>query len=85
MQLNGEFCLLNLLDSSSLVDYQLVALYGRKRHESIFDSGDEGHSFSAYAKCSVQLTFLTPDTHTYMCLSGDKNCQFLRKFCVHTK
>ena len=31
------------------------------------------------------LTFLPPDTHTYLCISGDKKCYFLRKFHVRTK
>ena len=30
------------------------------------------HSFSKYAKFSEKLTFLTPDTHIYVCISGGK-------------
>ena len=33
-----------------------------------------GNSFSAYAKCPGKLTLLTPDTHTYVCVSGGKKC-----------
>ena len=32
-----------------------------------------------------KLTFLTPDTHTYVCVSGAKKYQFFGKFCVRTK
>ena len=28
---------------------------------------------------------VTPDTHTYACVSGGKKCQFFGKFCVRTK
>ena len=30
--------------------------------------------FSTYAKFSKKLTFLTPDTHTYVCVLGGKKC-----------
>ena len=33
-----------------------------------------GHPLSTYAKFSEKLTFLTPDTHTYVCVSGGKKC-----------
>ena len=32
------------------------------------------------AKFSKKRTFLTPDTHTYMCVSGGKKCLFFKKF-----
>ena len=32
------------------------------------------HSFSTYAKFFKKLTFLTPDKHTHVCVSGDKKC-----------
>ena len=31
------------------------------------------HSFSAFAKFNEKLTFLTPDTFTFMCVSGVRN------------
>ena len=36
------------------------------------DPGD--HSFSTYVKFSEKLTFLPPDTNTYMPVSGGKKC-----------
>ena len=41
--------------------------------------------FSAYAKFSHKITFLTPDTHTSMSVSGGQRCYFSRKSCVCTK
>ena len=32
------------------------------------------HSSSRYAKLSEKLTFVTSDTHTYVCVSGSKKC-----------
>ena len=32
------------------------------------------HSFSTFSKFSEKLTFLTPDTHIYMHVSGGKKC-----------
>ena len=32
-----------------------------------------------------KLTFLLPDTHTYLCVSGVKKCQFFGKFCDGNK
>ena len=32
------------------------------------------HPFSVCAKFSEKLTGLTPDTHTYVCVSGGKKC-----------
>ena len=34
------------------------------------------HRFSTYAKFSEKLTFLTPETHTYVCVSGVRNISF---------
>ena len=34
----------------------------------------EHHSFRTYAKFSKKLIFLTPDTRTYVCVSGVKKC-----------
>ena len=39
------------------------------------------HSFSAYAKVSGKLTFLTP-WYAHMCVSGGKRCSFFGKFCI---
>ena len=36
-----------------------------------------------HAKFSEKQTFLTPDMHTYVWLSGSKNCSFFGKFGVH--
>ena len=33
-----------------------------------------GHPFSMYAKFSEKITFLPPNTHTYVCVSGSKKC-----------
>ena len=33
-----------------------------------------GHPFSTYVRVSIKLTFLPPDTHTYVCVSGGKKC-----------
>ena len=38
------------------------------------------HSFSTYAKFSEKLTFLSPDSHTYVCGSGGKNVSFSENF-----
>ena len=35
-----------------------------------------------HAKISEKQTFLTPDTHTYVCVSGGKKCLFLGNFGV---
>ena len=47
------------------------------------------HSFSAKNSFSAKFfekpTFLTPDTHTYVCVSGRKKCYFFGKFCARTK
>ena len=43
-------------------------------HVSIFIWGFRDHSFSTYAEFSKKLTFLTPDTHTYVCVSEGKKC-----------
>ena len=32
------------------------------------------------AKFHEKQTFLTPDTHTYVCVSGSKKCSFFEKF-----
>ena len=34
----------------------------------------DDHSFSKHAKFSENLTFLTPDTYTNVCVSGIKTC-----------
>ena len=40
------------------------------------------HPFSTYAKFSIKVAFLTPDTHMYVCISGAKK-NFTEKFaCV---
>ena len=41
--------------------------------------------FSTFAKFSKTLISLTPDTHTYVSLSGGKKYYFLAKFCEGTK
>ena len=46
---------------------------------------DRCHSFSMHAKFSKKLTFLTPDTHTYVCIPGGKKCQLFGKFCLRTE
>ena len=47
------------------------------------------HSFSAKNSFSAKFfekpTFLPPDTHTYVCVSGRKKCYFFGKFCARTK
>ena len=35
------------------------------------------HPFNTYAKLSKKLTFLTPDTHTHVCLRRVRNFSFL--------
>ena len=35
-----------------------------------------------YAKFSEKRTFLTPDMHTDVCVSGDKKCSFFGKLGV---
>ena len=42
-------------------------------------------SKSRYTKFSKKITFLTPDTDTYVCVSGGKKYQFFGIFCVRTK
>ena len=32
--------------------------------------------FSTYAQFSEKLTFLPPDTHTYLCVSGSRKVNF---------
>ena len=32
------------------------------------------HSFSTFAKYSEKLTYLPPDTHTYVCVSEGEKC-----------
>ena len=44
-----------------------------------------GHTFSTYAKFSKKLTFLPPDTHTYVCVSGGKEMLVFGKLCIRTK
>ena len=46
---------------------------------------EKGHLFSRYAKFPKNWHFLSPDTHTYECVSGGKKCQFFGKFWVSTK
>ena len=41
--------------------------------------------FMTYAKFSGKLTFLTPDMHMYVCVSGGKKCYVFVKVCVRTK
>ena len=38
------------------------------------------HSFSGYAKFSEKLTFLPPETHMYLCVSGGKKVSFSENF-----
>ena len=38
--------------------------------------------FCSNSKSPEKLTFLTPDTHTYVCVSERKKYQFFGKFCV---
>ena len=52
---------------------------------SVLQQLQRDHSFSTFAKFSEKITFLTPDTHIYMCVSRGKKCQFFGKFCVCTK
>ena len=35
-----------------------------------------------HVKCSKSKHFLSPDTHTYVCVSGGKKCSFFGKFDV---
>ena len=47
-----------------------------------------GSSIQYVLKISEKLLFcylLTPNTHTYVNVSGGKKCYFFRKFCVLTK
>ena len=43
------------------------------------------HLFSTHAKFFENYHFLPLDTHTYVCVSGDKNFYFFGKFCFRTK
>ena len=43
------------------------------------------HLFNIWAKISKKLTFLPPDTHIYVCISGGKKCEFFVKFCTRIK
>ena len=43
-----------------------------------WQTGD--HPINAYAKFSKKLTFLTPDTHTYVCDQGVRNIRFSGSF-----
>ena len=47
--------------------------------------GFNNEYISAYAKSAIKLTFLSPDTYTYVCVSGGKKNQFFGNFCVLTK
>ena len=38
------------------------------------------HLFTTYANSPKSCHFLTPDTRTYVCLSGDKKCLFFGNF-----
>ena len=43
------------------------------------------HPLKTYAKVFEILSFSSPDTHAYMCLSVNKKCCFCKEFCVHSK
>ena len=54
-----------------------VLVFYNSGHGMIKDSHtvlERSHPFSTYAKISEKLTFVTPDTHTYVCISGGKKC-----------
>ena len=48
-----------------------------------FCAGD--HSFSTQANFFEKVTFLPPDTQTYVCVSMANKCFFFGKLCVRTK
>ena len=40
---------------------------------------------SIYIRGNSFSTYVPPDTHTYVCVSGKKKCQFFGRFCIRTK
>ena len=49
-------------------------------NSQILYTSSRDHSFRTYAKVSEKSTFLAPDTHTYVCVSGGKKCYFSENF-----
>ena len=44
-------------------------------------TSNRDYLISTYAKCSEKLTFLTPDTHMYVCVyQGVRNVSFSENF-----
>ena len=46
----------------------------------VVDGGPRDHSFSTFAEFPKNLIFLTPDTHTYVFVSGGKKYSFSENF-----
>ena len=60
-----------------------LVIFGRFQGVNGLKTTKKDHSFSMDAKFSEKLTFLTPNMHKYVCVSGEKKCLALWKiFCI---